>query len=543
MTNPAHHLAGLQTATSPFPVLHPAADGASLVVTIAIWSILIGFVCSSLAVWSYARLVKLRRLAQYDRQRALAVIRFRDAILAACEEVAVSFSNDPNPLPTADAANALLKLAIEGPDAKFVASAVDELVREGTAFSLLAGCNDMTRIAIRGKLVAGRAVVFAKRTDAPDETIEHAAVLDAMPAPIWVRGRDLALRWCNQAFLNVCGATSLAQAIKTNAVIQRGEIDVARAALQGTGSVDAVRYALVNGTRRAYSLNLSSLPDSSVAGIAIDITDKAKTEAKLRLAADASADLLDGLSIAIATFDGEQRLTGRNAACERLWAFSDGWLDTHPRLGDILDRLRMARHLPEQSNFQSWKTERQQAFAALDKEYEEFWHLPGGRSLRLTARPHLLGGFTLMFEDITEKLHLESSFKLLTRVQRATLDAVTDGIAIFGPDSRLALYNKEFARLWKFTEADLVDQPHLTNIVRIAESRVGHDGIWSIVSTGILSDEPERCNEWGKASRADGRLVSVTMARLPDGATVVTFSDLTDLERFGAAEDRVYHVA
>jgi PAS domain-containing protein len=542
MTHPIH-LLGAQAATSSFPVLHPAADGASVLVTIAIWSVVIGFICSSLAVWNYTRLVKARRHAQYDRQRALAVIRFRDAVLSASEEYAVSFSNDPNPLPGADAANALLKKAIEGPDAKFVASAVDELVREGTSFSLTAHCDDASNIAIRGKLVAGRAVVFAKSFEAADTTIEYAAVLDAMPVPIWVRGRDLALRWCNQAYLNVCGAANLSQALKTNAMIQRGEVDIARAALQGAGSIDAVRYTLVDGTRRAYSFNLSSLSGTGVAGIAFDITEKAKTEAKFRLAADANADLLDGLSTAIATFDAEQRLTGRNVSCESLWAFTDGWLDTHPRIGDILDRLRIARHVPEQSNFQSWKAERLQVFAHLDKEYEEFWHLPGGRSLRLIARPHLLGGFTLMFEDISEKLRLESSFKLLTRVQRATLDAVSDGIAIFGPDSRLALYNKEFARLWKFTEDDLAGQPHLTKIVRMAEARVGHDGIWSIVSTGILSDEPERCNEWGKASRADGRLVSVAMARLPDGATVVTFSDLTDLERFGATDDQVYDVA
>lgn len=542
MTNPVPVM-GAQTASSPFPIFHPAADGASLIVTIAIWSVVIGFLCSSLAVWSYIKLVKTRRLARYDRQQALSVIRFRDAVLSASEEFAVSFSNDPNPLPGADAANALLKKAIEGPDAKFVAGAVDELVREGNPFMLTAHCNDASQIAIRGKLIAGRAVVFTRHSEAPDMSIEYAALLDAMPAAVWVRGRDLALRWCNKAFLTVSGVPSVPEAIKTNASIQRGEIDIARAALQGPGSVNAVRYVLVNGTRRAYSLNLSNLPDAGVAGIALDITEKAKTEAKLRLAADASADLLDGLVIAIATFDGEQRLLGRNAACDALWAFADGWLDTLPRLGDILDRLRIARHVPEQSNFQSWKAERLQTFSELETEHEEFWHLPGGRSLRLTVRPHLLGGFTLMFEDISEKLRLESSFKLLTRVQRATLDAVTDGIAIFGPDSRLALYNKEFARLWKFTDGDLSDQPHLARIVRIAESRVGHDGIWSIVSTGILSEEPERCNEWGKASRADGRLVSVTMARLPDGATVVTFSDLTDLERFGATEERVQHVA
>ena len=58
------------------------------------------------------------------------------------------------------------------------------------------------------------------------------------------------------------------------------------------------------------------------------------------------------------------------------------------------------------------------------------------------------------------------------------------------------------------------------------------------VVPGVTSEEPERCAEWGKAARADGKLISVSMSRLPNGATVVTFSDLSELSRFRFEEER-----
>jgi PAS domain-containing protein len=148
-----------------------------------------------------------------------------------------------------------------------------------------------------------------------------------------------------------------------------------------------------------------------------------------------------------------------------------------------------------------------------------------------------------MIEDISEKLQLEASFKLLLQVQRATLDTVEDGIAIFGPDGRLVLSNRHFAKLWHLGEDELQTQPHFTKLAHLAEARAGRDGIWGIVSAGIVSSEPERCNDWGRTIRADGRLISLSMSRLPNGATIATFCDLTNMKQFSAACAQVPRVA
>ena len=65
------------------------------------------------------------------------------------------------------------------------------------------------------------------------------------------------------------------------------------------------------------------------------------------------------------------------------------------------------------------------------------------------------------------------------------------------------------------------------------------DGIWGIVSCGINSATPECFGEWSKTRRADGRVISLSLSRLPNGTTVVAFTDITDLEKFSALDEEM----
>ena len=529
---------------APMPPLHPAADGASMMMIIAIGAIFVGLAVSMLAAWLHVRLINQKRWSQSQLRHADSQVAFRDALLATGSEAIVVLSPEARQSKSAGGANALLMMAMNGADSRRVAAALDALTQEGQSFELVArGVDAGEIIAIRGRTIAGRAVAYARNMGPAVPALDYNMLLDAVPAPVWVRGPDLALRWGNRAFLETAGAPNLQAALTANAALQRSETDLVAAVLEAGTDLEATRYALVDGERRAFSLKFVRLSDSSVAGFAIDMTEKARAEGRLRLHQDAAADMLEGMSGAIAIFDGAQRLESYNSAYARMWGFEDEWLETHPTLGEVLDRLREARKLPEQHDNAAWKAAQLRLFETCVQPHEEAWHLAGGLSLRVVIRPHLLGGLVFMIEDISEKLRLEASFKLLLQVQRATLDTVEDAIAIFGPDGRLVLFNTHFARLWHFEEDELQTQPHFTKVASLAEARLGRDGIWGIVSAGIASAEPERCNDWGKAIRADGRFISLSMSRLPNGATIATFCDLTDLKNFEDASAEASHVA
>ncbi len=167
-------------------------------------------------------------------------------------------------------------------------------------------------------------------------------------------------------------------------------------------------------------------------------------------------------------------------------------------------------------------------FGRLDPRPEELWHLPGGKTLRVLTQPHPLGGLLFLYEDVSDQLRLESSYNTLIKVQKATLDTLQEGVAVFGPDGRLKLHNAAFARIWRLEVSELVNEPHLKRIADACATRFGRDRVWEIVTSTVTAAAPERRREWNEAERSDGAILSLSIAPLPDGATLVTFVDATD---------------
>jgi PAS domain-containing protein len=220
-----------------------------------------------------------------------------------------------------------------------------------------------------------------------------------------------------------------------------------------------------------------------------------------------------------------------------MWGLSGDWLETHPALDDILDRLREIRRLPEQRDYSAWKKDHLRVFDAGHQHIEETWHAPNGTSVDMKTYPYLLGGVVYLFNDISERLRSEAAYNMLAQIQRATINTVEEGIAVFGLDGRLKLHNDAFARLWRLENEELDGEPHLTRVADLCVARTGPDGIWNMISTGVNANEPTRFGEWGNVSRADGRVLSLALSRLPLGATLVTFADVTDALRFDAEFD------
>lgn len=264
---------------------------------------------------------------------------------------------------------------------------------------------------------------------------------------------------------------------------------------------------------------------------AIDLRAE-QAETRLRHEINANADVMNHIPVAAAVFSADGRLCRYNAACAEFWGVDCGWLDARPTLGEILDRLRELRRLPEQRDFAAWKKQHVDLLQSAERRIDAFWHLPDGRSYRMRARPHLKGGIFMTFENVSEQLRLEAALKERISVQRAVLEAMEDAIAVFGADGRLKANNTAFASLWHLEVSDVANEPHLGGIVRLAAERLGRFTLWDIVSAGVTAGEPERYVEWSKTERVEGKLIALSLARLPDGSTMVSFRDDTEVERF-----------
>ena len=476
---------------------------------------------------------KLQRQLQRNSAPARASIAARDALLTSSRDAVVVWNSGDEQAWGYGGAETVVQSCLAGANSAELAEALAQLNQNGTPFRLNAETASGETVALRGAPVDSMAAVWVENSCTAET--DFRAMLEAVPVPVWLRDSSYALRWGNRTFLGAIGGRSLEAAVADQSSLETTEHDLAVAAGARGETGETKRFVVVGGQRRALALTHVPLANGDIVGTAIDVTDLVNAEARLQQHIDAHADTLDKLATAVAIFDRERRLAFYNGAYTRLWNLPGNWLDSHPSDEEILDRLRETRKLPEQRDYQDWKRRR---LALYDEPSgyvpDDLWYLPGGKALRVVAQPHPFGGLTVLYEDVTEKLALESSYNTLIKVQSATLDTLNEAVAVFGPDARLKLHNAAFARLWDLEPADLAGEPHVQKIAQACVARFGDAPMWQKLALSVASGA-ERSRNWGQIERSDRKVLALAFAPLPDGATLITFTDVTDRYRIESA--------
>ncbi len=426
-------------------------------------------------------------------------------------------------------------------DVKPLGDAIEALKQRGCQFDLAVSTRSGGVVEARGRAIGGQAVVSLKgatplkaalvaaeaaRGADADRIQALTALADGSQGPAWCRDRDGHLVWVNAAYARAVEASSPEDAVARQLELMDRDAREASAAARARQEPFAARAPVVVGGRRLI-LDLSERPTAAgFVGQATDVTELETLRADLKRQMEAYARVLDRVPTAVAVFDARQRLAYRNAAFDRLWSLDAAYLDSLPTDGEILDRLRTARRLPEVGAYKDWKADRLSAYAALETR-EDWWYLPDGRAIHVTTSPHPLGGVIHMFDDVTERFSLESKVNALGRMQRETLDALREGVAVFGSDGRLKLSNPAFAQLWQLSPAMLAAAPHVDELVPLCTTLCENAEPWDRLRGAIVDMRERRDDLAARMTRRDGSVLDCALAPLPDGATLLTFADAT----------------
>jgi signal transduction histidine kinase len=436
-------------------------------------------------------------------------------------------------------------------------AAVARLREHGESFRLSFRSAADRQLELDGRPVGGSAVMRIKdvsgdrlevsrlaelQAQAKQDLEAFKAMLETLPAPAWVRDRAGSLTWVNGAYARAVEATDqndvVARGLELTERPARDAIASSRRAGQafrGRASVTAA------GERRIFEIVEAPAETASV-GMAFDLSEIEAMRGVLNREVEAHARTLDQLSTAVAIFDRGQKLVFHNAAYRQIFALDQTWLDQQPTEPEILDRLRAARVLPElgvfgtevsgspavpqQADFRAFKARLASFYQSLEAR-QEIWYLPDGRTLRIVITPNPQGGVTYLFDDATERYRLESRFNGLLRVQGETLDTLKEGVAVFGSDGRLELYNPAFSELWALTAADLTDSPHIDHVAAACMARFANPDSWSELRATVAGWQDQRMALERRLARRDGSVLDCSASPLPNGATLLTFIDRT----------------
>jgi signal transduction histidine kinase len=481
--------------------------------------------------------------AAIDRAYALLMSEPQVLIAWAAASDEPEIIGDPSLVTSADAPHRLLAFGtwLAPAAARDMEHAVDALRARGISFAMTVATLSDRIIEAEGHVIGGRAILrlrevsgakyelaelTARHRKHTEDTAALAALIEALPSPVWTRDDAGKLVFVNSAYARAVEAKDAAEAVDRSVELfdraARTELFRAHEAARSYGGR---LPAVAGGSRRSFDVITVPAARGS-AGIAVDATEAELLRAELKRMIEAHRRILDQLTTGVAIFGSNQKLGFYNAAYRSLWELDAGFLDQSPTDSAVLDQLRATRKLPDDQDFRQWKAALHEAYRAIEPKAHE-WHLPGGRTMRVVTTPNPEGGVIYLFDDVTERLDLERRFDALIRVQGETLDNLAEAVAVFGSDGRLRLFNPAFARMWRLTPEQLAERPHIETMTTWCRPLHGDDMIWQKLRATVTAID-DREPVAGRLERRDGNVVDCATMPLPDGATLVTFQDVTD---------------
>lgn len=429
-----------------------------------------------------------------------------------------------------------------GDDLKRLEQAVSLLRGKGAAFDVVLRSGERTFQAVGARALdeagetladavwlrdVSRLMTAAGPRNGSDLEDKHlTALLDSLPLPLWIRDRKLAV-----AFVNRAGEALEQPATEIAAEARDGAapVTVTRVLRHDAGEAawritEAPLGNRVGGGTIGYavpveevsSAGAASDPPSSIAGAVASASGVTAEE------------LIAPLESAVAVFDADGLLDLYNPAFAALWGLEADWLAGRPHVGELLDRLRERRRLPEVADFREFRRLEIERIAVQGTPQEELMHLPDGRTLRRRTGPAGPEGLYHVYDDVSDRLGLERSVNELSQVQHTTLDNLHEGIAVFGGDGRLKLSNPSFARLWEMGEAPPQPATHLGDVLeRMRPMLPAPDG-WAVLKPAITEAVLDRRPRTGRIELLNGKAYDYADVPLPDGAVLVSYMDVTD---------------
>ncbi|NLS05904.1 PAS domain-containing protein [Rhizobium sp. P32RR-XVIII] len=421
-----------------------------------------------------------------------------------------------------------------------------DLLRSGAqSFDMVVETNREEILEAQGRVSGGRAFVrFVAlnnlRAELAELKIERdrlissisafQSLLDAIDLPAWQRDTEGRLTWVNQAYGDAVESKSPQHAVHEG---REFLTTIARERIRAGATPETPFHdkisTVVHGNRTFFDVVDVKLPSGS-AGIAIDVSEAESVRAELERTLKSHAETLDHLATPVAIFDGNRRLQFYNQAFVALWELDIAFLESKPDNAELLERLRAAKKLPDQLTWKSWKEAALSVYRALDTQ-TDLWHLPNGQTLRVFATAHPQGGATWVFENLTEQVDLETRYNTLVKVQGETIDHLSEGVAVFGPDGRIRLSNPAFRVLWGITEAEAKPGTHIRAIGETCLPSYDRPDGWKAFAELITSFDDERRSGQGTLELFSGLVLDYAVIPLPNAQTMLTFVNMTDSVR------------
>ncbi|KIL99507.1 Sensory box histidine kinase/response regulator [Paramagnetospirillum magnetotacticum MS-1] len=162
------------------------------------------------------------------------------------------------------------------------------------------------------------------------------------------------------------------------------------------------------------------------------------------------------------------------------------------------------------------------------------YRLNDGRWVQVNERRTQEGGTVSLYTDITEIKEMEEKRRERELAEKsvllqATLESLTQGVAVFDRSLRLVAWNQRYIDLHRFPDGLVHEGTHYSEVLRINAER-GEYGPGDPLDyvAGRIAAALTNLPRAFERQLSDGRIVDVASNRMPDGGFVNTYSEITE---------------
>ncbi len=247
-------------------------------------------------------------------------------------------------------------------------------------------------------------------------------------------------------------------------------------------------------------------------------------------------EAIESISQGFVLFDAEDRLVLCNRRYEELWRSSG--VEIRPGMPFVdIARMTIERWLVADRSIdrRDW-VERRLARHANPGE-PQVYQLSGDRWVQVNERRTRDGGVVAIYTDITDIKQREAERRERELAEKSlllqsTLDNLSQGVAVFDADLKLAAWNTRFFALWEMPLAMARYGVPLEEFIRVAAAR-GEYGPRDIEAevTRRLAAAADGRSRFTERTLADGRVLEMRRQPMPGGGFVTALTDITERTR------------
>jgi signal transduction histidine kinase len=370
-------------------------------------------------------------------------------------------------------------------------------------------------------------------TPLPDLPVAVAA-LAAAPISIVVFDAGDRLRFANDVLLQQLGLPpgtvlagrtqrELARLLAFRGFLGSGDPEVLAEQLMQVDRSRSQRRTGRCADGRWFDFMSEPLPEGGFVSYAFEVTQHRRAEQEMLERILELEMALSHQHSGIGVFDAAHRLVRHNEAYERVLGLMPGTLGADATLEGV--HRHMAARYGEDPLMLAAPAEG----ARLDRSqpHDEIRPLPDGRALRSISRPLPTGGFLMTVEDVTPLRRAEDEARHRAAALRGVLAALPFGICVYDAGQRLTIVNDAYQRILKGAELRVGD--HLLDICLAREAAGEYPP--GVTGEEVYRQQFEFSPEPRQRIRADGTVLAVRNAPLPDGGHINVVADVTALHQ------------